>query len=175
MPRIQYAEEGTEAEGATQVYANLKASFGMVPNLVKLLGHSGPATQALGALLESYVHQLSLEPRIREMAYLTVARSHQCAYCIRHHTFFAKQAGITDAEIALFGEPGFTSEQLNQAERAVVRFALETTKKVVASDEALAELKKGYNLTQIAEIAFVVATANFIQRIGKNLGVELEQ
>ncbi|MEC4675014.1 MAG: hypothetical protein VST68_12570, partial [Nitrospirota bacterium] len=96
-------------------------------------------------------------------------------YCIRHHTFFAKQAGITEAEIALLGEPGFTIQQLNQAERAVVRFALETTKKVVASDEALAELKKAYNLTQIAEIAFVVATANFIQRIGKNLGVELEQ
>ena len=175
MPRIQYAEEGTEAKGATPVYANLKTGFGMVPNLVKLLGHSGPATQALGAILDNYFHHLSLEPRIREMAYLTVARYNQCTYCIGHHTFFAKQAGITDTEIALFGEPGFTSEQLNPAEQAVVRFAFETTKNVVASDEALEGLKKAYNLTQIAEIAFVVATANFIQRIGKNFGVELER
>jgi len=109
------------------------------------------------------------------MAYLTVARSNHCGYCIGHHTFFAKQAGITDTEIALFGESGFTSEQLTQAERAVVRFAFETTKNVVASEEALEGLKKAYTLAQIAEIAFVVATANFIQRIGKNLGAELER
>ena len=34
--------------------------------------------------------------------------------------------------------------------------------------------RKKYDNKAIAEIAFVVATGNFIQRIGKNLGVELE-
>jgi len=174
MARIPYAEEGTEAEGAKDVYSNLKTSLGMVPNLVKLLGHSGPATQAMGAILETYFQHLSLTTRIREMAYLTVARYHRCAYCIGHHTFFAKQAGLTNEEIALLGEPGFTNNRLAEAEQAVVRFAYETTKSVVASDEAIAALKKYYSLTQIAEIAFVVAAANFIQRIGKNLGVEFE-
>jgi len=174
MARIPYAEEGTEAEGAKDVYTDLKASFGMVPNLVKLLGHSGPATKAMGAILDQYFHHLSLSPRIREMAYLTVARYHHCAYCIGHHTFFANQAGLTNEEIALLGEAGFTHETLTEAEQAVVRFAYETTKNIVASDEALGTLKTHYSLTHIAEIAFVVATANFIQRIGKNLGVEFE-
>jgi hypothetical protein len=45
---------------------------------------------------------------------------------------------------------------------------------VAASDEALAVLQKAFPLSQVVEIAFVVATANFIQRIGKNFGVELE-
>lgn len=174
MPRISYAEEGTEANKATPVYANLKASFGFVPNLLKVIGHSGPATQAMGALLDAYFQHLSLTPRIREMAYLTVARSNECSYCIGHHTFMAKQAEITDEEISLLGVPGFTSEKLSAAERSVVQFAYETTKNVVASDEALDGLKKYYPPTQIAEIAFEVATANFIQRIGKNFGIELE-
>ncbi len=174
MPKIPYAEKGTEATGATAVYAQIEAEFGFVPNLLKVLGHSGPATQAMGAVLDNFFHHLSLPPRIREMAYLTVARQNQCAYCVGHHSFFAKQTGMTDEEIALLGEVGITSTLFSEGEKAVIRFALETTKNVAASDESQAELQKAFSLNQVVEIAFVVATANFIQRIGKNFGVELE-
>jgi AhpD family alkylhydroperoxidase len=175
MPRIPYAEKGTEAENATVVYAQLEAEFGFVPNLLKVLGHSGPATQAMGAVLDNLFHHLSIAPRIREIAYLTVARHNQCTYCIGHHSFFAKQAGMTDEELALLGESGVSSTHFSESEQGVIRFALETTKNVAASDEALAELRKAFPLSQVVEIAFVVATANFIQRIGKNFVVELER
>jgi AhpD family alkylhydroperoxidase len=175
MPRIPYAEKGTEAEGATVVYAQVEAEFGFVPNLLKVLGHSGPATQAMGVVLDNLFHHLSIAPRICEMAYLTVARHNQCTYCVGHHSFFAKQAGMTDEELALLGESGVRSTHFSESEQGVIRFALETTKNVAASDEALAELRKAFPLSQVVEIAFVVATANFIQRIGKNFGVELER
>ncbi len=175
MPRIPYAEKGSEAEGATAVYAQLEAEFGFVPNLLKVLGHSGPATHAMGVVLDNLFHHLSLAPRIREMAYLTVAKKNDCAYCVGHHSFFAKQAGITDEEIALLGESGLTTTGFSEGEKAVIRFALETTKNVAASNEAHTELQKAFPINQVVEIAFVVATANFIQRIGKNFGIELEQ
>lgn len=175
MPRIPYAEKGTEAEGATAVYAKLEAQFGMIPNLLKVVGHSGPATQAMGAILGTYFHQVSLGTRIREIAYLTVSRSNQCTYCIGHHTMFAKKAGMTDAEIDLLEEAGIASSHFSEAEQAVIRFALETTRNVAASDNAMEALKKNFSLAQVTEIAFVVAAANFIQRIGKNFGIELEQ
>jgi len=175
MPRIPYAEKGAEAEGATAVYAQLEAEFGFVPNLLKVLGHSGPATQAMGAVLDNLFHHLSLTTRHREIAYLTVAKYNQCAYCVGHHSFFAKQAGMTDEEIALLGESGLVSDRFSEGEKAVIRFALETTKNVAASEDAHAELQKSFPLNQVVEIAFVVATANFIQRIGKNFGIELEQ
>ncbi len=174
MPKIPYAEKGSEATGATPVYAQLEAEFGFVPNLLKVLGHSGPATQAMGAVLDNLFHHLSLTPRIREMAYLTVAKYNECAYCVGHHSFFGKQAGLTDDEIALLGEPGLTSAAFSDGEKAVIRFALETTKNVAASDEAHAELLKAFPISQVVEIAYVIATANFIQRIGKNFGFELE-
>ena len=175
MPRIPYAEKGTEAEGATAVYARLETEFGFVPNLLKVLGHSGPATQAMGAVLDNLFHHLSLAPRIREMAYLTVAKYNQCAYCVGHHSFFAKQTGMTDEEIALLGEAGLSSPGFSEGEKAVIRFALETTKNVSASNDSHTELQKAFPLNQVVEIAFVVATANFIQRIGKNFAIELEQ
>lgn len=58
MPRIPYAEKGTETEGATPVYAKLETEFGVVPNLLKVPGESGPATQAMGAVLDNLFHHL---------------------------------------------------------------------------------------------------------------------
>lgn len=175
MPRIPYAQEGQEAAGAKPVYEALKKSFGMVPNLVKLVGHSGPATQGLGALLDVYFTKLSLAPRVREIAYLTVARHNRCAYCQGHHVPLAKQAGLSQDQIDLLGEAGFQSEKLTDAERAVVRFAYETSHNVAASDEAVEALKRHFSVPEVVEIAFVAAAGNFIQRIGRNFGAELER
>jgi len=174
MPRTPYANEGQEAAGATPVYDQLKQGFGMVPNLVKLLGHSGPATEGLGTLLDIYFNRLSIDPKIREIAYLTVARHNGCAYCQGHHTPLGKQAGLTDEQIGQLDPSGFESEAFTPAERAVIRFAYETSADVVASDAAVDELGSHFDHAQIAEIAFVVAAGNFIQRIGRNLGAELE-
>lgn len=174
MPRIKYAQEGSEAHDATPVYQQMKKGFGMVPNIVKLVGHSGPVTRAVGAVLNTYFNELQLQPRIREMAYLTVARLNNCQYCQGHHTGMAKQAGMSDEEIALLGPNGFSDSRLGAKEQAVIRFAYETTRDVAASDEAVEALKKHFSLAEIAEIAFVVAAGNFIQRIGKNFGAELE-
>jgi|SRR3989344_2723931 len=173
-PKIPYAQEGREAPEAKQVYEQSRKIFGMVPNVVKLLGHSGPAAQGIGSLLNIYFTRLDLSPRIREIAYLTAARCNDCAYCIGHHTLLGKKAGLTDEDISLLGLEGMGSSRFSEADRAVIRFSYETTKNVAASDEAIEALKKNHDLKQVADIAFVVASANFIQRIGKNLGVQLE-
>lgn len=174
MPRIPYAEEGQEADGASPMYDQLKQGMGLVPNLVKLVGHSGPVTQALGTNLDVYFNQLSIGAKLREIAYLTVARFNGCAYCQGHHVPAGKQAGLTDAQIEQLDESGFDSDDFTPAERAVIRFAYETTRDVKASDGAVDALKEHYDNQEIAEIAFVVAAGNFIQRIGKNFGADLE-
>lgn len=174
MPRTTYAHEGQEEPEATPVYQSLKKGFGMVPNVVKLLGHSGPATQAMGALLNAYFNKLSLTARLREIAYLTVARANGCGYCQGHHVPMAKAAGLTEAQISLLDTRGFDAPEFNEAERSVIRFAYETTKLVAASAETVETLKKFFSPKEISELAFVAAAGNFIQRIGKNLGAELE-
>lgn len=174
MPKIPYAHEGSEAPEATAVYKRLKKGFGLVPNVVKLLGHSGPATHAMGDVLDAYFNKLSLSPRIREIAYLTVARANACSYCQGHHVPLAKAAGLSEGQIDRLGQEGFASPEFLEAERAVIRFAYETTKQVAASDAAVDALKSHFSPKEVAELAFVAAAGNFIQRIGKNLGAELE-
>lgn len=174
MARIPYAEKGQEAEGATAVYQQMEQGMGVVPNVVKLLGHSGPATQGIGTLLDIYFGQLSISNRLREIAYLTVARLNGCEYCQGHHVPAAQQAGLLEAQIEDLNEDGFDSGLFSEPERAVIRFAYETTRDVKASDEAMEDMKTHFSHQAIAEITFVVASGNFIQRVGKNLEVELE-
>lgn len=174
MPRIPYAQEGEEAAEATPVYESLKEDMGMVPNLVKLLGHSGGATQMIGAVLGNYFNNLSIDPKIREIAYLTATKYNGCPYCLGHHTMFGKKAGLSQKQIDAINENGADGGDFTEAEQAVIRFAHETTKNVDASDKAIDELKKYFGTKEIAEIAASVASANFIQRIGKNFGAELE-
>ena len=113
MPRIPYAEKGTEAEGATVVYAQVRSRIWLCSQFTESAGtfrtRDTSHGRRLGQSLSSFVVS---PPRIREMAYLTVARHNQCAYCVGHHTFFAKQAGMTDEEIALLGESGVTRHPL---------------------------------------------------------------
>ncbi|PCI40374.1 MAG: hypothetical protein COB53_01215 [Elusimicrobia bacterium] len=175
MPKIPYAEEGEETPEATVIYKEIKKVFGFVPNFVKLMGHSSGATQTMGAFVDAYFNKLNIKPRLREIAFLTVSRANKCTYCQAHHTAMAKKAGLTDEQIGVLGPNGFENTLLTEAERAVVRFAYETTKEVEASDEAIESLKKYFSTQEIAEIAYITASANFLQRIGKNLGVELEE
>jgi len=176
MPRIPYAQPGEENEEATPVYQEIGKSLDGVPNLLKLVGHSGAATRGLGTLLRIYFGELSIPTRLREIAYLTAARHNGCDYCQGHHVPLARQAGLDDAQIERLGPKGFEgqSEGLTDEERAVARFSWETSRDVRASDEAFQALESHYSPLEIAEIAFVVASANFIQRIGRNLDVELE-
>lgn len=175
MARIPYAEQGQEAQNATSAYEQLEQNMGRVPNVVQLLGHSGPATQGIATLLTIQSGQLSISNRLREIAYLTAARLNGCDYCQGHHVPTAKQAGLLETQIDDLNEDGFDSGQFSEPERAVIRFAYETTRDVRASDEAMEDLKTHFSSQTIAEITFVVATANFIQRVGRNLDAELEE
>jgi len=174
MPRIAYAELEEAAQGARPVYEQLEKQMGMVPNLVKILGRSGPVTQAMGSVLDVYFNQLGIPPRLRETAYLTVARHNGCGYCQGHHVPMARKEGLSEAQIEKLDPSGFESEEFDPGERAVIRYAYEATHDVEVSDETFEALKQHYGPEEITEIAFVVATANFIQRITRVLGVELE-
>ncbi len=174
MPRTPYAVPGTEAAGATPVYEGLSAQMGMVPNVVQLLGHSAPAAAGLAGVLDTLFNQLTVDPKLRELAYLTVAKTNECPYCTGHHAMFAQQTGWSDDEIAKIGPGASNDATFGAREQAIARFAEESTRNVTASDEAINDLTSLLSIAEVADITFTVAAANLVQRIGKNLGAELE-
>lgn len=174
MPRVNYVEKDQVSGPVKDVYEQMEQAIGIVPNIIKVVGHSSAASQAMGSILGHYFGELSIDVKTREIAYLTVARLNGCAYCQGHHVPLAKQSGLSDEQIEHLSADSCDKGGFSDAEQAVIRFADETTSQVKASQEAFDALKSHFSEQEIVDIGFVVATGNFIQRIGKNFEIDLE-
>jgi len=100
MARIPYAEKKAwKRKARHRSTSRWNRVWAWFRTWLSCFGHSGPATQGIGTLLDIYFGQLSISNRLREIAYLTVARLNGCDYCQGHHVPAGKQAGLLDMQI----------------------------------------------------------------------------
>ncbi|QVL30072.1 carboxymuconolactone decarboxylase family protein [Telmatocola sphagniphila] len=98
MPRIN-ALAPESATGHTQeLFTSIKSKLGVVPNLMKTMGHSP-------ALLEAYL-QFSgklgggvLPAKVREQISLAVGQKNDCDYCVSAHSAIGKKLGLSTEQI----------------------------------------------------------------------------
>src|SRR5271165_5020694 len=107
-----------------------------------------------------------VEQRTKELIYLTVSYTNQCAYCTAAHTASARKAGVTEDEMRSLqaGQDGGFSA----AERAAIEYARELTRTADAKQTRDA-LSQHYSDEQIVEITLVAAIANFTNRLNNGL------
>ena len=101
MARIQPLTIETAPEASRPILENIKAKFGMVPNIFATTACSPAALQALmgifGALEEGQLGGLT-----HEALALRIGQLHGCAYCTAAHSAKAKMTGAGDEEIIGF-------------------------------------------------------------------------
>jgi uncharacterized peroxidase-related enzyme len=110
----------------------------------------------------------SVERRIKELVYLTVAYANECAYCTASHTASGRRAGISEEEMR-----NLQTEQdhgFSEPERAAIQYARELTRTADAPDTRNA-LDQHFHDEQIVEITLVAAMANFTNRFNNGLGL----
>jgi len=89
-----------DAPAVEATYADIQATFGVVPSHVKGYPPSaiaGAWEMTKGLLLDP---SNSLEPKVKSLINLAVAAQIPCQYCIWLETKTAKAQGATDAEVA---------------------------------------------------------------------------
>ena len=114
----------------------------------------------------------SVDRRTKELAYLTVSYTNQCAYCTAAHTASGAKAGISEAEMQALRAgklDGFSA-----SEQAAIRYARELTQTANAATTREA-LRAHFNDEQTAELTLVAAMANFTNRFNNGLAVQPEQ
>ena len=130
------------------------------------------------AFLRFNVHLLyssTLPPRVRELAILRVAHRRDCAYEWTHHVDLAKDAGISDDEIAAVRRAGDGSAGDFEAfERAVLTGVDELDEKSQLSDETWAALGKRLDDRQRMDYIFTVGCYTLLAMAFSTFGVELE-
>jgi AhpD family alkylhydroperoxidase len=115
-----------------------------------------------------------LSPKLRELAILTVGHSTGSEYEIAHHQSHGRKAGLTDEQLAAVAD-GESSELFNEAERAVMALARESTTEVHVSDATWEATAKHLDDQQMVELTLTIAWYNSGVRIMGLLHIDLEE
>lgn len=114
-----------------------------------------------------------LSPKLRELAVLSVGHATGSEYEIAHHQSHGRKAGLTDEQLAAVAD-GQDPELFDEAERAVIALARESTIKVDVSDASWAAAAKHLDDQQMVELTLTIAWYNSGVRVMGLLGIDLE-
>ena len=142
---------------------------------VNVLGVIAKSPETFGPWLEYWVHSklhLKLSLRIQELIILRMAFMRKSDYVWGHHTLIAKEAGITDEEIAKILEgpqAGWT-----ELERAFLIGAEELLETSNISETTWSILRSHWNDEQLMDYMTVVTQYFFFTSVNNAFGVALE-
>jgi uncharacterized peroxidase-related enzyme len=155
---------------ARALFDAVQAKAKMVPNIFRIMGHAPRVLEHTLGMDEAIKHDL--DPKLRELAYLTASRINHCGYCEHYHKMFARQAGLNDTQIQKVGL-ALDETVYSELERLVIRFADEWTRQGKASAEVVTSLEKKLSPTQLVVLAATVGLANWTNRFNETFGVQL--
>jgi AhpD family alkylhydroperoxidase len=100
MPMIEYHDASPEVRA---VYDDIRATRGVeyINNFWKSLANDPVTLQRTWESVKRIMAPGRLDPLMKELIYLAVSVTNQCAYCTASHTASARNKGMTDA---MFGE-----------------------------------------------------------------------
>ncbi|SPM34584.1 Alkylhydroperoxidase family enzyme, contains CxxC motif [Mycobacterium rhizamassiliense] len=125
------------------------------------------------AFLRFNVHLLmtsTLPTRIRELAILRVAHRRECEYEWSHHVSMAKDAGVTDEEIAAVQR----GEASDEFDRTVLTAVDELDEKSQLCDQTWAALGERLDDQQRMDFVFTVGCYALLAMAFNTFGIQLE-
>jgi alkylhydroperoxidase family enzyme len=149
---------------------------GTLLNLDRMLLWSEPLARGWNGYLRALRQELALSPFLRELAICVVARLTGADYEYHHHAPELSNAGATPPQLALLDDPdrAVNSPLFDELQRAVIRFAIASTRHVQIPDAVLDELKRRLPPTEVVELVAVTAAYNMVARFLVALGVTPE-
>ena len=108
-------------------------------NIFRMVANAETAFRPWLALGGALLGSLELDPRLRELAILRVARLERAEYEWVQHAPIARAAGATEDQVAAVDRGEIEDPALDAPARAVLAFTTEVVRDVRASDEALGE------------------------------------
>jgi alkylhydroperoxidase family enzyme len=139
---------------------------GTLLNLDRMLLWSEPLARGWNGYLRAIRQETSLSPFLRELAICVVARITGAEYEYHHHAPELRRAGASDAQLATLDDPdaAAVSPLYDELQRAVIRFAIASTREVRIPDGVFDALKAQLSPTELVELVATTATYNMVAR-----------
>jgi alkylhydroperoxidase family enzyme len=177
MPRLPYVPLDI-AEPKEVVDAVRARRGGTLLNLDRILLHSPPVAMGWNHLLGAVRRDLTLSPKLRELAMCVVAVLNGAEYEWGHHAPLFVEAGGTDAQLAAMRDPQGASRDpvlFDAAERAALALSVEMTRGVAVAEASFAAVRAALpDDRQAFELVTVIAAYNMVSRVLVAVGIEPE-
>jgi alkylhydroperoxidase family enzyme len=147
---------------------------GKLPNLyATLINH--PKLYGPRSTFGTYMQRESLvPPKTRELLIMRTGWLIKTEYEWAHHAPIAKEAGLTDAEIARIAK-GPAEKEWTEEQRSVLQTVDELRREAFVSDATWKTLAKYYSKEQMIEIVYTVGAYAMTGTAINSLGIQLEE
>ena len=172
MARLRYVEKESASPEQERILSQLTQKSGKIANIWKLWSQSPQTLEAFLPFNKS-LSKGTLDPKLRELAYVKASQINDCAYCANAHKAGGLRVGVTEQQLQEIGTYA-ASSAFSELEKLVLRYAEELTRTAKSSEEVMAELKKQLSPRDIVELNLTVGTANLTNRFNMSLMTDLD-
>lgn len=174
MARLPYLTRDDLPEADREIYDRFVQDRGSEPGHVhRIVANAPNLLRRFLGLANELRNGTQLDPRLRELALMTVGRITGAEYEFTHHWNISLKVGVRREQLERLAEFE-TAPVFNDHERAVMRYAAEATTNVKVGDATFDALRAFLDNRRIMELAMNVAFYNAVVRILVPMGVELE-
>ena len=155
------------AEPADLVAAIRKRRGGDLINLDRLLLHSISIAEGWNHFIGEIRNNLSLDPKLRELAMCGVAVLNGAEYEFFHHAPPFKKAGGTEEQVEalrLLGSPQFPRACFSPLEYDAAELTLQMTRNIKVDARLMERLRDALGNTRTVELVTVIAAYNMVSR-----------
>jgi AhpD family alkylhydroperoxidase len=142
-------------------------------NILGALAHHPSLAKAFFTLNAHLLRATTLPPRQRELVMMRVAALRQCSYEWAQHVFLARDAGLTDLEIAWIAW-GPDAPVWDELDANVLRAVGDLDRDGVIADETWAVLVEHLDTQQILDIIFTTGAYATIAWMVQSMGIDLD-
>lgn len=155
------------AEPAELVAAIRKRRGGQLINLDRMLLHSVPIAQGWNHFIGNLRNNLSLDPKLRELAMCGVAVLNGAEYEFFHHAPPFRSAGGTQVQVEalrLIAQDNFPAHLFNTIEQDTVALTFQMTRNIQVDQTLMQRLRDTLGNTKTVELVSVIAAYNMVSR-----------
>jgi alkylhydroperoxidase family enzyme len=174
MARVPYPKRNEYPSAYLDAYERMLRERGDPPlNVFAALANIPNLLDPLLSFTREMREGAVVEPRLRELAIMTVAVLTGAAYEFNHHWNSALKAGLRREQLEQLADAE-TSDTFDERERAVVRYAREATLSLEVSDATWSALRRQFSVRETMDVVMAVAWYNAVARVLLPVEIELE-
>jgi 4-carboxymuconolactone decarboxylase len=170
MARLPYVDPATAPEHVRELLAQLPPL-----NIFGMLAHAPTAFEPVVSFGGSVLTALKLDPKLRELAVLQVARETECEYEWVQHVDVGRHVGLTDRQIAGVREGRFGDRDcFSELEQAVLEFTGAVVRGPRVDERVYSAVADRISPRELVELLLTIGNYLMIARLMTTLELDID-